>query len=69
MGGSVEMLHHPLRCHMERIYFAANARYLIPGLLISLAAVVRCGFANQEGQPGRLPATGLWAREEQAASV
>jgi len=54
---------------MERIYFAANARYLIPGLLISLAAVVRCGFANQEGQPGRLPATGLWAREEQAASV
>jgi hypothetical protein len=43
----MEVLHHHLRCRMERIYFATNARYLIPGLLISLATVVRCGFAIQ----------------------
>jgi hypothetical protein len=47
VGGSMEVLHHHLRCRMERIYFATNARYLIPGLLISLATVVRCGFAIQ----------------------
>lgn len=53
VGGSVEALHHHLRCRMEKVYLMANARYLIPGLLITLATVVRCGFAIQGVQ--RLP--------------
>ena len=47
VGGAMEVLRHYLRCRLERVYIAANARYLIPGLLISLATVVRCGFAIQ----------------------
>ena len=50
VGGCMEVLHHHLRCRLERFYFIANARYLIPGLLISLATVVRCGFAIQGAQ-------------------
>jgi hypothetical protein len=47
VGGSMEALHHYLRCRLEKVYLMANARYLIPGLLITLATVVRCGFAIQ----------------------
>ena len=54
VGGSMEVLHHHLRCRLERVYFTANARYLIPGLLISLATVVRCGFAIQGVQKSLL---------------
>ena len=54
VGGSMEMLHHHLRCRMERLDFTANARYLIPGLLISLATIVRCGFAIQGVQKSLL---------------
>jgi len=50
VGGAVEALHHHLRSKLERVYFLASARYLIPGLLISLATVVRCGFTIQGGQ-------------------
>jgi hypothetical protein len=51
VGGAVEALHYHLRSGLERYYFRINGRYLIPGLLISLATVVRCGFAIQGGQP------------------
>ena len=47
VGSAVEALHHHLRSRLERVYFVANSRYLIPGLLISLATVVRCGFSIQ----------------------
>ena len=44
VGGAAEALHHHLRVRFERIYFRANARYLIPGILISLATSVRAGL-------------------------
>ena len=47
VGGAAEALHHHLRLRFEKIYFVANARYLIPGLLISLATVVRAGLTIQ----------------------
>jgi hypothetical protein len=47
VGGTIEALHRHLRTSMEKVRFMANARYLIPGLLISLATVVRCGFSIQ----------------------
>jgi hypothetical protein len=50
VGGAVEALHHQLRSNLEKVYFLANSRYLIPGLLISLATVVRSGFSIQGGQ-------------------
>lgn len=49
VGGAVEALHQHLRSKLEKVYFLTNSRYLIPGLLISLATVVRCGFAIQGG--------------------
>jgi len=50
VGGAIEALHHHLRFSLEKVYFMTNCRYLIPGLLISLATVVRCGFLIQGGQ-------------------
>src|SRR5208282_1102343 len=50
VGGAIEALHHHLRSSLEKVYFMTNCRYLIPGLLISLATVVRCGFSIQGGQ-------------------
>ena len=50
VGGALEALHHHLRSRSERSYLWANRRYLIPGLLISLATVARCGFSIQGGQ-------------------
>ena len=50
VGGAIEALHYRLRWGLQRAYFMTNARYLIPGLLISLATVARCGFAIQGGQ-------------------
>ncbi|HMD86441.1 MAG TPA: DUF2207 domain-containing protein [Terriglobia bacterium] len=50
VGGAVEALHYHLRSNLERYYFRINGRYLIPGLVISLATVVRCGFSIQGGQ-------------------
>jgi len=45
VGGALEALHHRLRSHLERGFFLRNTPYLIPGLLISLLCVLRCGFA------------------------
>jgi hypothetical protein len=61
IGGAVEALRDHLRGRMEKVNLLANARYLTPGLLISLATVVRCGFAVQGGQGMvvLLAATGL----------
>ncbi len=53
VGGAVEALHYHLRSDLERYYFRIGGRYLIPGLLISLATVVRCGFSIQGAH--RLP--------------
>jgi hypothetical protein len=50
VGGAVEALHRYLRSNLEKVYFLTNARYLIPGLLISFATIVRCGFTIQGGQ-------------------
>lgn len=50
VGGAIETLHHHLRSSLEKVYFMTNGRYLIPGLLISLTTVVRCGFSIQGGQ-------------------
>ena len=47
VGRSLEALHYHLRSSLEKVYFMSNVRYLVPGLLISLATVVRCGFAIQ----------------------
>jgi hypothetical protein len=47
IGGAAEALHHHLRLRFEKIYFRANARYLIAGLLIALATTVRAGLAVQ----------------------
>ena len=47
IGGAVEALHQNLRSKLEKVYFLTNSRYLIPGLLISMATVIRCGYAIQ----------------------
>jgi len=47
VGGVVEKLHHRLRIGLKKVDFSITGRYLIPGLLISLATVVRCGYAIQ----------------------
>ena len=53
VGRVAEALHHYLRSNQEKADFVATARYVIPGLLISVATLVRCGFTVQGGQ--RLP--------------
>jgi uncharacterized membrane protein YgcG len=50
VGGAAEALHYHLRTNLEKSYFLTNSRYLVPGLLISLATVVRCGLSIQGGQ-------------------
>ena len=50
IGSAVEALHHHLRSKLEKVHFLANARYLIPGLLISYATVIRCGSSIQGEQ-------------------
>jgi hypothetical protein len=47
VGEVVEVLHRRLRLDLEKFYFMVNVRYLIPGLLVSLATIVRCGYAIQ----------------------
>ncbi len=47
VGGAVEELHQHLRVKLEWIYFVATSRYVIPGLLISLAAVIRSALVIQ----------------------
>ncbi len=51
VGGALEALHQQVRTKLEIAQFIANARYLLPGLLISLATVVRCGYLIQGAQP------------------
>lgn len=50
VGSAIEALHQRLRSKMERVYLAANSRYLGLGLLISIATVVRSGWAVQGSQ-------------------
>lgn len=50
IGSALEALQHNLRFSLEKFYFMANSRYLIPGLLISLATIIRSGFFIQGGQ-------------------
>jgi len=50
VGRVAEVLHHHLRANQEKADFLATARYLIPGLLISLGTLARCGFTVQGGQ-------------------
>ena len=50
VGGAVEALHYHLRSQMEKTYFMSNAPYLIPGMLISVATLIRCGYEIQGGQ-------------------
>jgi hypothetical protein len=50
IGGAIEALHQSLRSSLEKSYLLTHALYLIPGLLISLATVVRCGFSIQGTQ-------------------
>ena len=47
VGGAVEALHQHLRVKLETLYFLTTSRYIVPGLLISLAAVIRSGLAIQ----------------------
>lgn len=47
VGGAVEALHQHLRVKLEMLYFLTTSRYIVPGLLISLAAVIRSGLAIQ----------------------
>jgi uncharacterized membrane protein YgcG len=60
VGGAAEALHHHLRSSLEKVYFMTNGRYLIPGLLISLATVVRCGFSIQGGQRTLVLFVAIW---------
>ena len=50
VSGALEALHYHLRFSMEKWHFRRNRRYLIPGLLIALATIVRCGIAIQGAQ-------------------
>ena len=50
VSGALEALHYHLRFSMEKWHFRTNRRYLIPGLLIALATIVRCGIAIQGAQ-------------------
>jgi hypothetical protein len=54
VGGAVEALHLHLRIKLEWIYFVATSRYVVPGLLISLAAVIRSGLVIQGVQAATL---------------
>ncbi|MGO8789236.1 MAG: DUF2207 domain-containing protein [Terriglobia bacterium] len=47
IGGAMEALHQHLCFRLERVHLLTNSRYLIPGFLISVATVVRCGFSIQ----------------------
>jgi hypothetical protein len=47
VGGAVEALHQHLRAKLEKVYFLTTSRYVVPGLLISLATVIRAGLAIQ----------------------
>jgi hypothetical protein len=65
VGGAVEALHQHLRAKLDWVYFRITSRYVVPGLLISLAAVIRSGLAIQGVQKVALVpvATGvlLWS--------
>jgi hypothetical protein len=50
IGAAVEALHQHLRMQLEWRYFLATSRWLVPGLLISLAAVIRAGLVIQGTQ-------------------
>ena len=60
VGGAVEALHHHLRSNLEKGYFVTSRRYLIPGLLISLAAIVYCGFSIQGAQKDLVLFLAVW---------
>lgn len=60
VGDAIEGLHHHLRSKLEKVYLLTNGRYLIPGLLISLATVVRCGFSIQGGQRLVVLSAAIW---------
>ena len=45
--GPRRVLHQRLRAKLEWVYFLSTSRYVIPGLLISLAAVIRSGLTIQ----------------------
>ena len=45
VGGTIEALFQKLRSGLEKVYFITNARYLVPGLLISIATAIWCGLA------------------------
>ncbi len=47
VGAAVEALHQRLRAKLEWVYFLSTSRYVVPGLLISIAAVVRAGLTIQ----------------------
>ena len=60
VGESLEALHSHLRWSLEKVQLLANARYLIPGILISLLTLLRCGLAIQGTQESVFLIVTIW---------
>lgn len=54
LGATLEALRQRVRLRIGQIYFVANSGFAIPGLLISLAVVIRCGLSVQGAQENPL---------------
>lgn len=60
VGGMVEALRQRLRFDRERSYFLKTGPYLLPGLAISIAAVVRSGRLIQGADSFLVPFLAVW---------
>lgn len=49
IGGAVKSLKRALRKRLEKIYFNTNRRYLVPGILITVATLVLIGLSSRSG--------------------
>ena len=45
IGGALEALKSSLRLSMEKVYFFTNRRYLVPGLVMSVAVLIMAGLS------------------------
>lgn len=65
----MEALHHHLRSKLEKLYFRATSRYVVPGLLISAATIICSGFAMEWSQRPLVVCGAIWLLPWSLASV
>ncbi len=56
IGGAIEELKRSLKFNLEKVYFLRNSKYLIPGLILSVATLIAAIVAL----PGEAKAAGLF---------